>query len=1030
MSITETCIKRPVFATVLSLVVVVLGLVCQSRLPVRQRPKIDSSTIVVETEYHGASPKVVESSITQILEGQFATIPGVDIITSKSENEKSEIQITFTPDRTPDGAASDVRDRLSISRNMLPYGIPESIIRRGDSGEGGAGIYIGFTSNRHTIDELRDYVEKYVKSKFEALPGVGRVDLAGGNVLSMRLFLDPQRLAAYGYTPADIVQAVGEQHTKPACGRFISKDKEYMLVFNGELSSPIEFDNMVLPVLDNRSERAQHQMIKLKDVGKSQLVPADIHAGSWFNGQECVTLSITKQATANPIDLSKMVKKKMPEILEGLPTGVKGVLAIDEADNIEASMNNVYSAIFEATVLVIIVVFLFLWSFRATLIPIVTIPVSLLGTFGLLAVFDFSINMFTLLAMVLAVGLVVDDAIVVLENVHRHLEKGCSRFQAAVVGSKEIFFSVIAMTLTLATAYIPVALMPGRIGKYFREFALTLSGAVLISGFVAVTLSPMMCSKLLSTERKQKAQGWWKKASQYQEQFLNYIDKKYRVALTYALNNRRAMLLVGAILASSSALLWHISPAEGEPKEDLCTIQFFANVPVGSSYSFVEENARKIDKILSSTPFLKNRWVSANTSKIDGWVQLVDWHERDKSTYEVASILQKRLKEVVGVSCSASAGAVGGDKTTVDFVLQTNQNYEYLMQHGHRFLWKLQQECAALKKSLRSSILPAQQEYIIDIDREKAASLGVSARDIGDTISFFIQGKKAANVQRGAKRDELFIQVEQNERRNPDDLSKMSVRSKFHSRNGEPRMVPLSDLIHVREGQSPMGINHYNQMISVQAFADIEDGYSLADAIKGIEAIKNSSLPNTMQLSFTGSTRSYMEESMQIVIVFSLALIFVYLILAAQFESFIDPMIIILSVPFSIVGALATLLIVPECTLNIYSKVGLVTLIGLITKHGILIVDFANKLRAEGKQVIEAVREAALLRLRPILMTTFAMVIGSIPLALASGAGAGARRQIGWAIVGGMSFGTLCTLFVVPIIYIYLSRFKSNESAK
>lgn len=1028
MSITEICIRRPVLSTVLSLVVIVLGLICQSRLPIRQNPKVEKSTIVVETEYHGASPRVVETTVTQILEGQFATIPGVELIRSNSSNEKSEIIMEFTPDRTPDGAASDVRDRLSMSRNMLPYGIPESIIRKDRSGAE-AGVYIGFTSTMHTIDQLRDYVEKYIKSRFEALPGVGRVNLAGGNVLSMRLFLDPQKLAGYGYTPADIVNVVDSQHTKPACGSFISKDREYMIAFNGELTSPAQFDEMVLPPRDEH-RRFAGQVIRLKDVGKAMLVPDDAKAGAWFNGKECVTLSIAKQATANPIDLSKAVRNKMPEILESLPTGVEAVVALDEADDIQASMNNVYRAIFEATALVILVVFLFLWSFRATLIPIVAIPVSLLGTFALLELFDFSINMFTLLAMVLAVGLVVDDAIVVLENVHRYLEQGMSRFKAAIVGSREIFFSVIAMTLTLATAYIPIALTPGKIGAYFREFALTLSGAVLISGFVAVTLSPMMCSKFLSVERKKKATGKWKVAAEYQEKLLKYIDDKYQIALAWAVAHRTMVLSIGAVIALVGALVGNILPSESWPAEDTGQIDFSGNGPAGASYTFMEDNAKKIDKIIASTPCLKNRWVNADTSKVEGWLRLVDWKDRKLTAKEIASDLQNKFRKIAGISCNASAGYNGGDgKASVEFVLQTNQNYDYLMRYGNRFLWTLQDECDALQKPLRSSIVPAQAEYTIDLDRAKAASLGVMASDVGNTIAFFIQGRKAANVQRGAKRDELFVQVEKSLRTNPDDLNRMFVRSRYvNDTDGMSKMVPLSDLITIREGTSPMGVNHYNQMLSVIAFGNIAEGHSLGEAVEKINQIKDKYLPNTMQLTFSGSTKSYLDESRQIVIVFLLALVFVFLILAAQFESFIDPMIIMLSVPFSITGALITLWLVPGCSLNIYSKVGLVTLIGLITKHGILIVDFANSMLEKGHTIIDAAKVAAHLRLRPILMTTFAMVIGTIPLALATGAGAAARKQIGWAIVGGMSFGTLFTLFIVPIIYIYFAKLKQKIS--
>lgn len=1019
MEITELCIRRPVFSTVLTLMIVVLGLVCQSRLPVRKEPKIEKSHISIETEFHGASPKVVESQITKILEGQFATIPGAELITSTSSNEKSEIRIEFSPDRSPDGAAADVRDRLSLVRNQLPHGIPEPIIRK-DSSDTSAGIVIGFTSDKKSVDDLHDYVDRYVKARFEVIPGVGRAILSGGNIKSMRIFLDPQKLAAYGYTPADVAEAISTQHVQQPCGRLISKDREYMLNVNGELSRPEEFDEVVLPA------RGKEKIVRIKDVGKSMLVPDDIREGSWFNGKECVTLSITKQSTANPIDLSAGVNKILPEVREMMPSGTKVVIAIDEAKDINASMNNVYRAIFESAFLVILVVFLFLWSFRATLIPIVTIPVSLLGTFSLLYMFDFSINTFTMLAMVLAVGLVVDDAIVVLENIHRHIELGLSRMKAAIVGSKEIFFSIIAMTLTLATAYIPIGLTPGKLGKYFKEFALTLSGAVLISGFIAVTLSPMMCSKLLRTQRKKMASRFGQIASIVQRRILARVEHKYAAALDISLSHRNIVIAIGAIVSAIGILAAKLIPSESKPAEDTGIISFIGNGPVGASYEFMKKNAEIVDAIVSRTPFIENRWLKADTSQIEGWVQVVDWEKRDKSAKEISNIISPQLRKVTGVPCSASAGRGSSDKESIDFVLQTNQSLEYLEKFGNRFMQSLQRYYPGIQH-MRSTLLTPQQEYVIDINRDKAASLGVSVDDIVSTISYFVRGKKAANVQRESKRDELFVQAEKSLRQTPEDLSRMLVKSRLQTADNEPKMVSVSDLINIRERQSPMGVNHYNQMMSIMAFGDIANGYTLGTVIEDLDQLKAKFLPDTIQLTFSGATKSYLEESRQIVFVFLLALIFVFLVLAAQFESFIDPFIIMLSVPFSLTGALVTLYVVPDGTLNIYSKVGLVTLIGLITKHGILIVDFANAMREKGKDALNAVKEAAKLRLRPILMTTFAMVIGSIPLAMANGAGAASRRQIGWAIVGGMSFGTLFTLFIVPLMYVIFARFKKTH---
>ncbi|GHU12027.1 acriflavin resistance protein [Alphaproteobacteria bacterium] len=1028
MEITEFCIRRPVFSTVLTLMIVVLGMVCQTRLPVRKEPKVERSVISVESEFMGASPKVVETQITKILESQFATIPGVDLITSNSSNDKSEIRMEFAPERNADGAASDVRDRISLAKGYLPHGNPEPVIRK-DSSDTVAGINIGFTSDRHSIDDLRDFIERYVKSRFEVLPGVGRVTLTGGNIKTMRIFLDPQRLAAYGYTPFDVVDAVGKQHLQEPCGRLISKDKEYMLILNGELSKPEEFDEIVLPA------NGKNKVVRIKDVGKAKLVPDDIREGSWFNGKECVVLAITKQSTANPIDLSIAVNNVMPSVREFIPSGSKAVLVMDEAKDINASMSNVYSAIFESTFLVILVVFLFLWSFRATLIPIVTIPVSLLGTFSLLNLFDFSINTFTMLAMVLAVGLVVDDAIVVLENVHRHLEKGLSKLKAAIVGSKEICFSVIAMTLTLSAAYVPIALTPGELGKYFKEFALTLSGAVLISGFVAITLSPMMCSKLMSIDRKKKAVGFWKKTSDRQEAVLKKIDGVYFSALSFALKKKLWVLAIGAVLSVVGTFIGNLLPSESKPAEDTGYVQFQGNGPNGASYEFMQKNANRIDAILAKSPSLDNRWVTADTKEVKGFIQLVDWDKRDMSSKEIAEYLAPLLRNIPGVPCNVSSGYGDSDKEMVTFALQTNQSYEYLVEHGHKFMWSLQDEkhgCPGVKNPIRSTLVPPQQEYVIDINRDKAASLGVDVQDIVTTIGYFVRGKKAGNVQRESKRDEIWVQLEGYLRRSPEDISRMLVKSKLSAkdnRDNETKMVPVSDLISIRERSSPMGLNHYNQMLAIQVYADIASGYNLGDTIQNIEAFKVNHLPDTIQLTFSGDTKRFLEENQQILFVFALALIFVFFVLAAQFESFIDPFIIMLSVPFSITGALVTLYLVPDCTLNIYSKVGLVTLIGLITKHGILIVDFANTILEEGVSAIEAVKKAAHLRLRPILMTTFAMVIGSIPLALATGAGAAARRQIGWSIVGGMSFGTLFTLFIVPIVYVFMAKFKGAKAA-
>ena len=1026
MGLTEVCIKRPVFSTVLTLLIVIIGLVCQWQLPVRKDPRIERSIVSVTAEYRGASPQAVENQITKVLEEHFSTIAGVETITSSSKNEECEITLEFDSSRNPDAAASDVRDRLSMAKVYLPTGNPEPAINRDDPDDRG-GIVIAFTSDRFSVDDLHDYVDRYVKSKFEVIPGVGKVVLSGGNVKKMKVFLDPQRLAAYGYTPADILGALRNQHIQRPCGRLVSRDREYMLILDGEFYNAKEMDEVIIPSLNNKES-----IIKVKDIGHSELVPEDKRSGSWFNGRECVVLTITKQSNANPVDLSKEVKKAMPGVEDLLPSGTKMVIVKDDARDISASMKNVYRAIFEATFLVIVVVFLFLWSFRATLIPIVTIPVSLLGTFALLSLFGFSINTFTLLAMVLAVGLVVDDAIVVLENIHKHMEKGLNKMNASIVGSNEIFFSIVAMTLTLAAAYIPIALTPGNLGRSFREFALTLSGAVIISGFVALTLSPMMCSRLLSRDRKEKATGYFKQLSDKQDEILQSIDRKYYDMLTWTLKHKAIVLSVGAVVALVGIIAINCIPSESKPLEDQCWLSVNGEAPTGSSFEFVKENAMRVDEVLKKTPFAENRYVNADPTKIEGGIFLKDWNERNLNTKEIAAKVNPMLKEVPGINCRVSAGSSSSDKPVVHFILQTNQDYEYLEKYGHAFLSYVRFQHPWFS-NVMTSLVPRQQEYVIKIDRDKASSLGITAQDVADTIGYLVRGEKVGWVTRESKRDEMFIQVEKDQRQSIEDLSNIFIKSKLNTGaqkdlRDEQRMVPVTDLISVHENFSPNNLYHYNKMLSVSAEGHLADGVSLGEAIEGLNQLKNTKLPSTIQLTFSGSTKTYLEESSLVIFIYALALIFVYLILAAQFESFVDPFIIMLSVPFSITGALIVLWIIPDGTLNIYSKIGLVTLIGLITKHGILIVDFANRARAAGKEAFDAVREASYLRLRPILMTTFAMVIGNVPLALASGAGAAARRQIGWSIVGGMSIGTLFTLFIVPTVYFIFSKYREVNS--
>lgn len=1024
-SVTEVCIHRPVFATVLTIVVMLLGMVFYSRLPVCEYPSVESPIITIESEYPGASPQVMENQISKILEGQFATIPGVETITSNSTTEKSEITVEFSPERDIDGAASDVRDRISLVKAQLPQSIHDPVIRKADN-SATAGLFLVFSSDKMDTGNLYDYVERYIKPKFEMLNGTAQVHVGGGDVKTMRVFIDPHKLASLGHTPADVVEALGNQHVERPLGRVVGKDREYMIIGKCELSNPKQFDEITL-----NSKTGSSQVVKIRDIGHTEFVSEEKRKGLFFNGKEGVSISITKQSKANPITLSENVKKLLPEIKEMLPRDVDVIIAMDEADAINESMNNVFGAIFESIVLVVFVVLFFLWSPKATIIPIVTIPVSLVGTFALLYMCGFSINIITLLAMVLAVGLVVDDAIVVLENVYRHMEKGKSRLQASIDASKEITFAVIAMTLTLATAYIPLAFTPGRFGRMLREFAVTLSGAVLISGFVALTLSPMMCSKFIQGVNNTRTctVPILIKLRALQEICLIRIDSWYSRVLEKTLKMRKIILASTVFILAIGCVLLHILPSEDLPREDRGYVNIRGETPIGATYSWVENNSIKIDECMKKMPDVELRYVDANTSEISGFLTLNHWSKRSHTAQEVAEMLHTELRKISGVLASAYTFSGSGSDNSVQFVLQTNQGYQYLERYGRYFAGLLSQNYPGLTSGIRSTLLPPQQEYIVEVDREKASAVGVTAYDVLSAIETSIKGTKAGNVQRESYRDELFVQLEPSNRETIDILKDIYVRGQITETRRDQddiSMIPVVDLINVKTRMSPTGLYHNNKMLAASFTAQLAPGYPLGKVVDDLQKLKAQNLPDTILLSFVGSTKTYIEDGRQMLFVFLLALVFVFLVLAAQFESFWDPLIIMLSVPLAITGALFLLEIIPSGSLNIYSKIGLVTLVGLITKHGILIIDFANKLKETGVGTIDAVKSAAQLRLRPILMTTFAMVFGAVPLALAYGAGAGARRQIGYSIIGGMSFGTLFTLMILPALYVVFINFKEN----
>ena len=1005
MTLPELSIRRPVFATVLSLALVLVGVVSYQRLSVREYPAIDPPVVTVQTTYPGASAAIVETQVTKVLEDTLSGIEGIDFITSISRQESSQITVRFKLSRDADYAAADVRDRVGRVRGRLPDEIDEPIIQKVEA-DAQPILHLAFFSDRHSELEITDYADRYVKDQLQTLPGVAEVRLFGERQYSMRIWLDPERLAAFNLSPQDVEVALRRQNVEVPSGRVESMQREFTVLSETDLRTPEQFNDLIV-------KEANGYLVRLAEVGHAELGPLDERLVVRFNGKTAIALGVIKQATANPLEVAQEVQAILPTITASLPEGMQVRMANDKSVFIAESIKNVYETIGEAILLVVFIIFLFLRSIRAMLIPLVTIPVSLIGAFALMYVFGFSINTLTLLALVLAIGLVVDDAIVMLENIYRHVEQGMPPVKAALLGSREISFAIIAMTITLAAVYAPIGFMTGVTGRLFTEFAWTLAGAVIVSGFVALTLSPMMCSKLL------KHQSHHNLLYRLIERVLNGITSGYRALLKLALAVRPLIVLLGLAVAASSYFLFATIKSELAPVEDQGNIIVTFRGPEGATIDYTDAYAKKLEEIALTVPEADRVFsVSGNPTVSQGRVilRLTPWSERKRTQQEIGRSITPAMSTVAGVvgfpSNPPPLGQGARDKP-VNLVIQTSRPYDEL-QHVVEAMLDKARDYPGLT-DLDSDLKLNSPQLDIVVDREKAAATGVEIDTLGRTLETMLGGRQVTRFKREGEQYDVVVKVADIDRQNPEDLRRIYVRVRDNA------MVPLSNLISVKETVAPKELNHFNQLRAATITAQLAPGYSLSEGLEFLEQTAKETLPGTARIDYAGQSREFKEASAGIYLTFLLALAFIYLVLAAQFESFTDPSIIMLTVPLSITGALLALWW-SSGTLNIYSQVGLVTLIGLITKHGILIVEFANQLRAKGQPLREAVIESASLRLRPILMTTGAMVLGAVPLALATGAGAESRQDIGWVIVGGLLVGTLFTLFVIPVVYTYLSK--------
>jgi multidrug efflux pump len=1008
----EICIKRPVFATVLSLIILLVGLISYTRLSVREYPRIDEPVVSVSTTYRGASAEVVESQVTKPLEDSLAGIEGVELMTSQSRSETSRINVRFTLKRDPDSAAADVRDKVSRARGKLPDTIDEPIIAKVEA-DSQPVIYIAVEAGSLTPLDASDYVKRYVQPRLSVLPGAADVRIFGERQVSMRINIDRTRLAGYKLTVQDVEDAIRRQNAEIPAGRIESSAREFTVVAETDVRTPEQFNNVIVA-------NVAGYPVRIRDIGNAEIGPVDERTISRFNGKPSLNIGVIKQAVANPLELSQAVRAEVQNINEGLPTGMKLIIAYDTSVFIDRSIHSVFETIAEAIVLVVLVIFFFLRSLRATIIPIVTIPVSLIGAFGIMYAFGFTINTLTLLSMVLAIGLVVDDAIVMLENIHRHVEAGKPRRQAAIEGAREIGFAIVAMTLTLTSVFAPLAFATGRTGRLFIEFALTLAGAVLVSGFVALTLSPMMCSLLLKHEKKHSflfnlVEGW-----------LNGLTRGYRRALTAVLHARFVVVAVWLGVLVAGGVLFSNLKAELSPLEDRGVILGIVSAPQGSTPQYTADQIKPIEEFYAQVPETV-AWtaISGFPTVVDGVavLRLKSWEERTKRQQQIADELRPKFMSIPGaIAFPINPPSLGQPfrSTPVEYVIMSQIPYPDLQRLVDRFLDEARKYPGV--QNLQTDLRLNTPEVRVRINRDKLSDIGVPVDTVGRTLETMLGGRQVTRFKRDGEQYDVIVQVAPLDRSTPSDISESYVRARDGS------MVQLSNLVDVREGVAPQSLNHFNRLRAVKVTGTLSPGYTVDEALKAMDAAAKATLPATAQTDLDGQSREFRASGKEIYFTFVLALLFIYLVLSAQFESFVHPFVIMLSVPLSMTGALFVLWLTGG-TLNIYSQVGLVTLVGLITKHGILIVEFSNQLRAKGEAMMDAVVDAATLRLRPILMTTGAMVLGALPLALAEGAGAESRIQIGWVIVGGMSFGTLLTLFVVPTAYTLLAGRRPERHA-
>ncbi|MBX9913705.1 MAG: multidrug efflux RND transporter permease subunit [Pseudomonadaceae bacterium] len=1004
MAFTDPFIRRPVLATVVSLLIILLGLQAFNKLTIRQYPQMENALITVTTAYPGANAETIQGYITQPLQQSLASAEGIDYMTSVSRQNVSIISIYARIGADSDRMFTELLAKASEVKNQLPKNAEDPVLSK-EAADSSALMYVSFYSDELSNPQITDYLSRVIQPKLATLPGMAEAEILGNQVFAMRLWLDPVKLAAFGLTANDVSEAVRKYNFLSAAGE--TKGQYVVTSINAEteLKTPEAFAAIPLKTLGDRR-------VLISDVARVEMGAENYDSISSFDGIPSVYIGIKATPSANPLDVIKEVRKVMPQLTEQLPPNLKVAIAYDATQFIQASIDEVIKTLFEAVLIVIVVVFLFLGAFRSVLIPVITIPLSMIGVLFFMQLMGYSINLLTLLAMVLAIGLVVDDAIVVVENIHRHIEEGKTPFDAAIEGAREIAVPVVTMTITLAAVYAPIGFLDGLTGALFKEFALTLAGAVVISGIVALTLSPMMCSVLLRHE--ENPSGFAHRLDQIFER----LKQRYQRALHTTLDTRPVVLTFAAIVLCLIPLLLMFSEKELAPDEDQGIVFLIATAPQPTNLNYLNAYTEQFVKIFKEFPEYYSSFqingFNGVQSGIGGFL-LKPWDERSRTQMEILPEVQQRLAQIPGLQIfgfNLPALPGTGEGLPFQFVINTPNDYQSLLQVTERIKKRAQEsgKFAFLDVDLAFD----KPEVVVEIDREKAAQMGVSMEDLGGTLATLLGEGEINRFTIDGRSYKVIAQVERAYRDNPEWLNS------YYVKNLDGQMLPLSTLIKVHDRARPTQLNQFQQLNSaiIQGFPIV----SMGEAIDTVRQIASEEAPPGYAFDYAGAARQYVQEGSALYLTFAIALALIFLVLAAQFESFRDPLVIMVTVPLSICGALIPLFL-GFSSMNIYTQVGLVTLIGLITKHGILIVEFANQLRHEkGLNRREAIEEAAAIRLRPVLMTTAAMVFGMLPLILASGAGAVSRFDIGLVIATGMSVGTLFTLFVLPCVYSLLAK--------